>query len=337
MMHRGVLCGLALLGAGILTEQSSAQSYFYSGGIGKNVAGTSIFADPFQSSLPGQAGRFRYVFPPENVATESTRASAGAGLGYLTASAFAQIIKNTIEDGQYNTRVEASGFARVIFNDVAATGAPGMIPARVRVHLTGGQSAGTSLQPLAFSNVQVFFRIHGQPAGGGSRTINVNGGSFTTNESGVLAGYSGDAVLTSSIVFIPANTPIEVEIQLSVAASCTLNYFYSGNASALTDFSGTLTLATDQPVFDVPAGYTVNSAQARIVNNSFTIPCPADLFHDQQVDDADFLVFVQAYNTLDCADPAMPPGCPADLNNDAFVDDADFVGFVTAYNLLVCP
>ncbi|MBN8598147.1 MAG: hypothetical protein J0L78_10790 [Planctomycetes bacterium] len=335
-VHRGLVCGLALLGAGMLTEQSSAQSYFYSGGIGKNVAGTSVFADPFQSSLPGQAGRFRYVFPPENVASEYSRASAGAGLGYLTASAFAQIIKNTIEDGQWDTRVEAAGFARVIFNDVVATGTPGSIPARVRVHLTGGQSAGTSLHVRAFSNVQVFFRINGQPAGGGVRTLNVNEGSLTMNETGVLTGYSGDAVLTSSIVTIPTNTPIEVEIQLTVGSSCTMNYFYSGNGSALTDFSGTLTLATDQPVFDLPAGYTINSAQARIVDNWFALPCPADLFHDQQVDDADFLIFVQAYNTLDCADAAMPPGCPADLNNDQFVDDADFQLFVPAYNALLC-
>ncbi|MBX3387951.1 MAG: hypothetical protein KF691_00705 [Phycisphaeraceae bacterium] len=65
--------------------------------------------------------------------------------------------------------------------------------------------------------------------------------------------------------------------------------------------------------------------------------CPGDLNGDGFVDDADFVIFVVAYNILDCADPSMPAGCPADLNGDMLVDDADFVVFVAAYNELVCP
>ncbi|MBL8876167.1 MAG: hypothetical protein JNM86_10270 [Phycisphaerae bacterium] len=65
--------------------------------------------------------------------------------------------------------------------------------------------------------------------------------------------------------------------------------------------------------------------------------CTGDLNADGVVDDADFIIFVAAYNILDCADPSMPPGCPADLNDDSVVDDADFVVFVPAYNDLVCP
>ncbi|MBY0111809.1 MAG: hypothetical protein K2Y21_03230 [Phycisphaerales bacterium] len=67
------------------------------------------------------------------------------------------------------------------------------------------------------------------------------------------------------------------------------------------------------------------------------VPCPADLNADTFVDDADFVIFAAAYNTLDCADPAMPAGCPADLNADTLVDDADFVLFAEAYNALLCP
>ncbi|MBX3388288.1 MAG: hypothetical protein KF691_02405 [Phycisphaeraceae bacterium] len=65
-------------------------------------------------------------------------------------------------------------------------------------------------------------------------------------------------------------------------------------------------------------------------------PCPGDLNNDGFVDDADFVIFVNAYNILDCADPSMPVLCPADMNGDGFVDDADFVLFVAAYNNLVC-
>jgi hypothetical protein len=66
-------------------------------------------------------------------------------------------------------------------------------------------------------------------------------------------------------------------------------------------------------------------------------PCQADMTADTFVDDADFVLFASAYNTLYCTDPAMPPGCPADLNSDTFVDDADFVSFAAAYNDLLCP
>jgi len=66
-------------------------------------------------------------------------------------------------------------------------------------------------------------------------------------------------------------------------------------------------------------------------------PCPADLDADGLVQDSDFVVFIAAYNTLDCADVAMPFECPADLNADGFVDDSDFVLFVQAYDSLFCP
>ena len=65
-------------------------------------------------------------------------------------------------------------------------------------------------------------------------------------------------------------------------------------------------------------------------------PCPGDFNIDGVVDDADFVIFVNSYNILDCADPAMPEGCPGDMNGDGFVDDADFVDFAFAYNNLVC-
>jgi hypothetical protein len=67
------------------------------------------------------------------------------------------------------------------------------------------------------------------------------------------------------------------------------------------------------------------------------VPCVGDLNNDNQVDDADFVIFAAAYNILDCLDPLMPPGCPADLNGDGFVDDSDFVIFANAYNQLLCP
>lgn len=66
-------------------------------------------------------------------------------------------------------------------------------------------------------------------------------------------------------------------------------------------------------------------------------PCPADQNGDGFVDDADFVLFVQGYNLLYCADPEAVEKCPADLTNDGYVLDDDFSIFVVAYNELLCP
>ncbi|MBS0187456.1 MAG: immunoglobulin domain-containing protein [Planctomycetes bacterium] len=64
--------------------------------------------------------------------------------------------------------------------------------------------------------------------------------------------------------------------------------------------------------------------------------CVSDLDCNGLVDDADFSIFLGAYNILDCADPTMSAGCPSDLNRDGVVDDADFSIFVVAYDALLC-
>ncbi|MBS0187863.1 MAG: hypothetical protein JSS51_07325 [Planctomycetes bacterium] len=62
------------------------------------------------------------------------------------------------------------------------------------------------------------------------------------------------------------------------------------------------------------------------------VGCLGDLDGDDSVDDADFSLFVQAYDAL-----LVPPADPAsDLNRDGLVDDADFMLFVQAYNQLTC-
>lgn len=61
--------------------------------------------------------------------------------------------------------------------------------------------------------------------------------------------------------------------------------------------------------------------------------CPADLNNDGIVDDADFTLFVAAYDTM-----VVPNGGHrADLDNNNFVDDADFIAFLKYYDKLVCP
>ncbi|MGH7244562.1 MAG: hypothetical protein ACREJD_14215 [Phycisphaerales bacterium] len=71
----------------------------------------------------------------------------------------------------------------------------------------------------------------------------------------------------------------------------------------------------------------------------FSKYCAGDINNDSFVDDADFSLFVVAYNELLCPqlETGYPAGCPSDLNGDGFVDDVDFTIFASAYNDLLCP
>jgi len=60
-----------------------------------------------------------------------------------------------------------------------------------------------------------------------------------------------------------------------------------------------------------------------------------DINADGQVDDADFILFLDQYDLMLCTDPLMPDACSADFNHDDLVDDADFAIFIPAYNTML--
>jgi len=130
-------------------------------------------------------------------------------------------------------------------------------------------------------------------------------------------GYSAGGVFTKGIYTVNRDTGVLYR----VTATDTLEQIGSG-------FPSTYSLAFDAAGNLYYADYDTGSV--------FRSGCVADLNNDGLVDDADFSIFVVAYDVLDCADPAMPALCPADLNRDAVVDDADFSIFAVAYNELVC-
>jgi hypothetical protein len=73
-------------------------------------------------------------------------------------------------------------------------------------------------------------------------------------------------------------------------------------------------------------GFSIGSIQVGI-------RCPGDLNGDGFVDDADFQLFLPAYDTL-----LVPPAdVRCDWNGDRQVDDQDFVLFLPYYDQLICP
>lgn len=76
-------------------------------------------------------------------------------------------------------------------------------------------------------------------------------------------------------------------------------------------------------------GNTALSFAARLAYTPPPNNCPADLNADGFVDDADFSLFITAYDVFET--PA------ADFNFDAATDDADFSIFIVAYDNFLCP
>ncbi len=102
--------------------------------------------------------------------------------------------------------------------------------------------------------------------------------------------------------------------------------------------SATISVAACPNVKEYKIRCVASNTCGNTMSNEATLSvCAADLDCDGLVEDADFSVFVIAYNILDCTDPSMAPGCLSDFNRDGVVDDADFGYFIVAYNALLCP
>jgi hypothetical protein len=94
--------------------------------------------------------------------------------------------------------------------------------------------------------------------------------------------HNGVNSLTTAQFFVTPDVPFSFFVNLSG----TVNFQYAetsgmhlppnfvfGNTSM--DFSHTLGFPTDGPVFNLPPGFTVNSAEGDIVDNRFVVPAQA--------------------------------------------------------------
>lgn len=313
-------------------------AYRFTGSVVRSIGSTRFVDLRYDRSDAGGQGAVEYhLYPPESDESRNIRAVSSAGLGYLSASAHADFTKEIAGGFNATENLSSGSFARVDWDDVEVNGPPGFVAVAINTHIDGSLLLGAPAQATAAASALVSFYYDSDNFGGGVYGKNVYLGTLYSNITGVFTTFPASSIVTSPVFIVPANTPLRIGISLTANASVSAPLNLSSNPTANTDFGHTLTLATDRPVFTVPAGYTVNSSQALIANNSFKRPCPADLNSNGVVDDNDFQIFAVAYDILDCADPAMPAACPADLDRSAAVDDADFQRFVLAYNEVVCP
>ena len=261
--------------------------------------------------------------------TESTlgATASGGGPGFIFSRSFVQYrLNQAFPDNPSGFGLNANSVADAVWSDIVVSGpsGPASVPFSINVLLDGfdilgsiGGVGGTSANTYASFNA----RINGVVAATGNyvRTVTGGGPTQTPIADGVFAGFDGSAAFETDAVMVPVNTPFSISVQLQTYAHVDATYTQSGTTSALMNFGDTASLATTGPAFNVPAGYTVNSAAAGVTNNVF-LPCFCDWDHDGTVGSQDFFDFLARFFAAD-----------ADFNHDGTTGSQDFFDFLACF------
>jgi hypothetical protein len=216
------------------------------------------------------------------------QADSYGGAGFVRAHSFAQMIRNTSELAQdmYGVGLNSGSSASVIYSDVVVSGpVGGTVPTQLNLHIDGSFISGTTVGPFengthvstaANDYLGISVAVNGDPVASGNYYYSSVDGSppaeIENLSTGVLINFNGNLDFQSNIFFVQSGVPFTVQFQLQTAASV----LGPGNrgmiVDANTEFSNTFSFATDRPVFSLPDGFTANSGDAGIVNNSFSVP-----------------------------------------------------------------
>jgi hypothetical protein len=227
-------------------------------------------------------------------------ARAKAGPGFLEAfgSAQSQGDPNPFYSPTVHTRFAAS--ASVNVDDLFFSSPPGStveeIPIRLNLHLAGVFGFNAANDDSQTAAVSVEFTLPG-PLTDGSGTNVVRGEIDIHRQDGVTTSIDREGLLAdvqavdemdpmgdfARVIRINANiTTPEFVIPMNVPTNLGISIFIGGQQSSSlgfgrlsADFEHTLRFANDRPVFDLPAGYTANSAAFGIVDNQYVVPEPA--------------------------------------------------------------
>ena len=92
-----------------------------------------------------------------------------------------------------------------------------------------------------------------------------------------LSDYTSvDGTFSLTLNSIEVGKPITLGLKATVMANCSVGSASADSCTNSADFGNSVTFASDQPVFDLPSGYTVNCPTGNIVNN-IVVPEPATL------------------------------------------------------------
>jgi hypothetical protein len=177
--------------------------------------------------------------------------------------------------GFVNPFNERSVRAKMVFDDMVfsdGTGEPGTIEVTLNLFVQGGYEAfrQSGSGEFCFATFQVW--SHTVVQGQWTPASADNSGAST----GMFAGIVADelsSVFTTASFSVAKNEPVTIDVSARLHVNASLGFVDPGVlARSTVDFrtgDNRISFPSAGPVFNVPAGYTVNSVQANVVNNEW--------------------------------------------------------------------
>ena len=215
--------------------------------------------------------------------TYNIKSAAVADIGGLRSHTFGEI-DNDVPGvfGATDFSVLATSSASGRYDDVIISGPAGFVTTSINMYLEGSlivQVPSLTAGSGASASVQVWMLVNGQFVGDGLLQIyqNALNPPAIGQALGMLTDWRAFGAISSASFVVPTNVPftVYVDLQTSIGA-----LGYGGDrfkTTANSGFLGTLKFATDGPVFSLPDGYTVNSVDAGIIDNTFAVPEPSTM------------------------------------------------------------
>ena len=249
-----------------------------------------VFAgvDSLASITPFEQDRVREV----NGNTETTVVLAGASSGQLQVAARASVVIPAGNPGAEAAPVTST--ALFVLDNIPVTPPPGTpngtpFPVSFNIQISGSlqspvfvptpfplDRSETLLTALALINTNHNAQDFNPKAVGFGFGFDVAGDYHSISDGTFLAdgvfssfGLEGDFTASGTSSSITARVGDTLVIGLALSTDVSLRALTSGSYDTTADFSHTLTLATDGPVFNLPPGYTVNTPDGLIVDNRF--------------------------------------------------------------------
>lgn len=259
-----------------------AAGQYFAGGLAGGARGSfQLPTDSYeitQIGIPAGGDLFVNYDDPGTLGVGSSEASIFG----LKSSSYARAINESNFPLNFDFTFTNSTSAIAVWKDFIVTGpaGPSTVPISVNALIEGGVAAsmGSGSSPTSRLGGSVQFYIESGLQNdffwtisyGGTYGLSINAGEGPVyDRTGLLANFDGSTVVTTGLFNVPVNTPFAIRFGMNTATVLRTRYGSVFSMEVGVDFSDTAKFPTDGPAFNLPAGYTINSVDAGIVDNRY--------------------------------------------------------------------
>ncbi|MBX7165540.1 MAG: PEP-CTERM sorting domain-containing protein [Pirellulales bacterium] len=268
----------------------AAGVYFAGGSAGGALGSFQLPTDSYEITSIGIPAGSELFVNYDDPATLGVGSSEASIFG-LKSSSYARAVNESNFPLNFDFTFSNSTNAIAVWSDFIVTGpaGPSTVPISVNALIDGSilASMGSGSSPTSRLGGSVEFYIESGLSGGfwnnsfgGTYGLSITpSGGPVYDRTGLLANFDGSTVVTTGVFNVPVNTPFAIRFGMNTTTVLRTEYGSVFSMEVGVDFSHTAKFVTDGPAFNLPAGYTINSVDAGIVNNAYVaVPEPSTLW-----------------------------------------------------------